>query len=43
MRSFIIFFGALIALSGSLSAVFVTQAALDYDLRGYVDATQDSR
>jgi O-antigen ligase len=41
MRSFLIFLGALIALSGSLSAVFATKAALDYDLRGYVDATQE--
>jgi O-antigen ligase len=41
MRQFIIFLGALIALSGSLSAVFATQSALDYDLRGYVDASQD--
>lgn len=41
MRQFIIFLGALIAFSGSLSAVFATKAALEYDLRGYVDATQD--
>jgi O-antigen ligase len=42
MRSFIIFLGALMALSGSLTAVFATETALAYDLRGYVDATQDA-
>ncbi|MDQ7037063.1 MAG: O-antigen ligase family protein [Anaerolineae bacterium] len=40
MRRVIIFIAALMALFGSLSAVFVTLQARDYDLRGYVDATQ---
>jgi O-antigen ligase len=40
MRKYVIFMAALIALCGSLSAVFVTYEARAYDLRGYVDATQ---
>lgn len=40
MRKYVIFIAALMALSGSLSAVFVTLQARDYNLRGYVDATQ---
>lgn len=40
MRKYVILVTALIALCGSLSAVFVTYQAREYDLRGYVDATQ---
>jgi O-antigen ligase len=41
MRRYIIFFVALFAFSGGLSAVFATQSARDNNLRGYVDATQE--
>jgi O-antigen ligase len=40
MRKVIIFIAALVALSGSLSAVLVTRQARDYNLRGYMDATR---
>ncbi len=40
-RHHVIFFFALIALSGSLVAVWATGQERDYQLRGYVDATQN--
>ncbi|MEL6405885.1 MAG: O-antigen ligase family protein [Chloroflexota bacterium] len=40
IRRWIIFAVALIALCGSITTVFATQAWRDYELRGYVDPTQ---
>lgn len=40
MRRYIIFIISLLLLSGSISTIFATRDARDYQLRGYVDATQ---
>lgn len=40
MRRYIVFFLFLFSLSGSLSAIAATQQAMQFQLRGYVDATQ---
>ncbi len=39
-RQLFVFFTALLALTGSLTAVFATITERDFQLRGYVDATQ---
>lgn len=40
MRQYIVFVVSLVALLGSLTTVFATRDLRDYQLRGYVDATQ---
>lgn len=40
MRRYIVFFVSLLLLAGSITTVFASRDLRDYELRGYVDATQ---